>query len=130
MLSQKTGLLNEDGDDLFTHDFTPLYDMMGGAVDGQQIFEDMLHVVFRTTTQADEPRLHMEHLRQTGEIALKVGDGGKQFGVISIGDAPKLMKLCEERKVVDSCYPGYPFASDEARLECLFKMYEKMTKKK
>lgn len=31
--------------------------------------------------------------------------------------------------IVESCYPGYPFASDEARLECLFKMYEKMTKK-
>lgn len=32
--------------------------------------------------------------------------------------------------IVESCYPGYPFASDEARLECLFKMYEKMTTKK
>ena len=31
--------------------------------------------------------------------------------------------------VVDSCYPGYPFANDEARLECLFKLYEKMTGK-
>ena len=31
--------------------------------------------------------------------------------------------------IVESCYPGYPFANDEARLECLFKMYEKMTKK-
>lgn len=31
--------------------------------------------------------------------------------------------------IVESCYPGYPFATDEARLECLFKMYEKMTKK-
>lgn len=30
--------------------------------------------------------------------------------------------------IVESCYPGYPFANDEARLECLFKMYEKMTK--
>lgn len=29
--------------------------------------------------------------------------------------------------LVDSCYPGYPFADDEARLECLFKLYEKMT---
>ena len=29
--------------------------------------------------------------------------------------------------IVESCYPGYPFASDEARLECLFKLYEKMT---
>lgn len=31
--------------------------------------------------------------------------------------------------IVDSCYPGYPFASDEDRLECLFKLYEKMTSK-
>ena len=31
--------------------------------------------------------------------------------------------------IVESCYPGYPFATDEARLECLFKMYEKMTNK-
>ena len=29
--------------------------------------------------------------------------------------------------IVESCYPGHPFASDEARLECLFKLYEKMT---
>ena len=32
--------------------------------------------------------------------------------------------------IVESCYPGYPFASDEARLECLFKLYEKMSAKK
>ena len=31
--------------------------------------------------------------------------------------------------IVESCYPGYPFASDDARLECLFKLYEKMTRK-
>ena len=29
-----------------------------------------------------------------------------------------------------SSFPGYPFANDEARLECLFKLYEKMTAKK
>jgi len=32
--------------------------------------------------------------------------------------------------IVESCYPGYPFVSDEARLECLFKLYEKMTSAK
>jgi type II restriction/modification system DNA methylase subunit YeeA len=32
--------------------------------------------------------------------------------------------------IVESCYPGYPFATDEARLECLFKLYEKMTAKR
>lgn len=29
--------------------------------------------------------------------------------------------------IVESCYPGYPFANDEDRLECLFRLYEKMT---
>ena len=35
----------------------------------------------------------------------------------------------KSNNIVESCYPGYPFANDEARLECLFKLYEKMTKK-
>lgn len=31
--------------------------------------------------------------------------------------------------LVESCYQDTPFESDEERLECLFKLYEKMTKK-
>ena len=31
--------------------------------------------------------------------------------------------------IVESCYPGYPFQNDEERLECLFKLYEKMANK-
>ncbi|MBQ0022574.1 MAG: class I SAM-dependent DNA methyltransferase [Prevotellaceae bacterium] len=44
---------------------------------------------------------------------------------------PPDLKAAHERldDIVESCYPGYPFANDEARLECLFKMYEKMTKR-
>jgi hypothetical protein len=45
---------------------------------------------------------------------------------IVVGDITKL----EVDDIVESCYPGYPFASDEARLECLFKLYEKMTSAK
>lgn len=30
--------------------------------------------------------------------------------------------------IVESCYQDKPFANDEERLECLFKLYEKMTK--
>ena len=32
-------------------------------------------------------------------------------------------------RIVESCYPGAPFPNDEARLECLFRLYEKMTAK-
>lgn len=44
---------------------------------------------------------------------------------------PQDLREAHERldDIVESCYPGYPFASDEARLECLFKLYEKMTEK-
>ena len=42
----------------------------------------------------------------------------------TVGGRLKNAKLDD---IVESCYPGYPFASDEARLECLFKLYEKMT---
>ena len=31
--------------------------------------------------------------------------------------------------IVESCYQDKPFANDEERLECLFKLYEKMTNK-
>lgn len=42
--------------------------------------------------------------------------------------------LCEAHeeldRIVESCYPDAPFANDEARLECLFRLYEKMTANK
>ncbi|MDO4738184.1 MAG: class I SAM-dependent DNA methyltransferase [Bacteroidales bacterium] len=45
---------------------------------------------------------------------------------------PQDLREAHERldDIVESCYPGYPFANDEARLECLFKLYEKMSNSK
>lgn len=45
---------------------------------------------------------------------------------------PADLKAAHQRldSIVESCYPGAPFASDEARLECLFKLYVKITSKK
>lgn len=37
---------------------------------------------------------------------------------------PKRAVLLED-DIMESCYPGYLFASDEARLECVFKLYER-----
>lgn len=44
---------------------------------------------------------------------------------------PKDLREAHHRldDTIESCYPGYPFASDEDRLESLFKLYEKMTSK-
>ena len=45
---------------------------------------------------------------------------------------PQDLRQAHERldDTVESSYPGYPFANDEARLECLFKLYEQMTANK
>lgn len=45
---------------------------------------------------------------------------------------PQNLREAHERldNLVESCYLGYPFANDEARLECLFTMYEQMTASK
>lgn len=42
---------------------------------------------------------------------------------------PEDLRAAHEKldAIVESCYPGAPFPNDEARLECLFKLYEKMT---
>lgn len=45
---------------------------------------------------------------------------------------PEDLRVAHEEldAIVESCYPGAPFPNDEARLECLFKLYEKMTANK
>ena len=43
---------------------------------------------------------------------------------------PKDLKCAHEKldNAVESCYSGYPFVNDDARLSCLSNLYEKMTK--
>lgn len=99
--SQNTGLIDAKGRDIFSHDFTPLYDMNGGKMpDAEELYEDILRIVFNSTTNAYEPRLHLDNIKQAGEIALKIGEDGYYFGVINIGETSKLMKSCEEKGVV------------------------------
>lgn len=45
---------------------------------------------------------------------------------------PEDLRAAHEKldAIVESCYPGAPFPNDGARLECLFKLYEKMTANK
>lgn len=101
VVQQNTGLIDEKGKDIFSQDFTPLYDLNGGCTpDGQVLYEDILHLLFNTTSHADEPRLHLDHLSKAGEIAMRIGEDGDYFGVISIGDTAKLIKSCEGKGVV------------------------------
>lgn len=90
LLSGKTGLTSKGGSDLFATAFTYLIKQ---KVDSSALFDDVLRTLFNAPTTG---KLHVELLKGSdGEIALRVGDNDP-FGVINVGDASALHKLCEE----------------------------------
>ena len=57
-----------------------------------KVFDETLASVFNSP---DGGQLHVDNLNGvTGEVALRVGDENKAFGVINVGDDAKLVKLC------------------------------------
>lgn len=103
VLNEDTGLYDGSGKDLFYGDFSALQDIFGHDIDPAAVFADILHVVFNTDGNADEPRLRLENIRQVaGEIGLKVGEYGDYFGVINIGDTSGLLKNCEQKGIIVS----------------------------
>ncbi|WP_027878152.1 DEAD/DEAH box helicase family protein [Meiothermus cerbereus] len=92
LLAGRSGLLDAKGRDLFQGTYAYLNTL---GLSPQQVFEDILRVLFNAATTA---ALHVEHLKGTdGEVALRLGDNDA-FGVINVGDAPALCKLCEEQR--------------------------------
>lgn len=101
VLKDDTGLIDGNGNELFYQDFEALKEAFGTDPNPADIFSDLLRLVFNAEGVGDEPRLHMENLRQVpGEIGLKIGDLGEYFGVISIGDTTGLIKNCEKKSIV------------------------------
>ncbi len=101
VLSDDTGLIDGRGNELFYGDFYALQHIFGNTPDPAVLFEDILRTVFNSDTGAEEPRLHLENIKQvSGEIGLKIGEYGEYFGVISIGDTAGLIKNCEQKGIV------------------------------
>lgn len=102
LFQDDTGLVDTKGCELFQNVFQPLQHLFGSNIlDPEAVYQDILRIVFNTSTTADAPRLHVENLKQCpGELALRVGNDGVYFGVINIGDTAKLMKMCEAKGIV------------------------------
>jgi hypothetical protein len=84
------GILDSRNHEIFAGAFNYL---AGQTRSSEEIYSDILQAVLNTPVQA---ALHVEHLRGTdGEIALRLGDN-PPFGIINVGDAATLCKLCEE----------------------------------
>lgn len=90
LLSGKPGLHDQRGNEIFANAFGYLSKC---GLTGELAYDDILKLLFNSQTQAS---LHVENLTGTdGEIALRVGESDP-FGVINVGDAAALCKLCEE----------------------------------
>lgn len=101
VLHHRSGLVNNEGGDLFEHGLYYLTESSATIPSGAEVYADILHSIFNTDTNSDEPRLHIENIKQVqGELALKIGEYGDYFGVINIGDTAKLMKACEAKGIV------------------------------
>lgn len=90
LLMGRSGLLNQQGRELFpARQFEYLVHLRWQP---EQVYDDLLRTVFNSTGTG---RVHVDLIKGAdGEIALRVGDHDP-FGVINVGDAAKLVKLCE-----------------------------------
>jgi hypothetical protein len=90
-INNQTGLLDANGQDIFEDTFRYLNSAGNSA---ELIYNDIIHSLFNASAPA---LLHVENLKGSdGEIGLRLGEND-YFGLINVGDAPKLCKLCEEQ---------------------------------
>jgi len=104
----KNGLRASDGTDIFDGKFEYL---RSTRITPESVFSEILEVVFNAPAGGV---LSVERVKgSSGEIALRVGADNHHFGVINVGDTPKLAALCEknglnvsELEFADSFFQG------------------------
>lgn len=99
LIGPSPGLLDAEGNEIFADAFAYVGRRFANA---DVLFDAILGVVYNAPAAgARGGALHVEELKGArGEIALRLGAGNDPFGVINVGDAPGLMKLCEEQGFV------------------------------
>jgi len=94
LLSGRSGLHDSQGRELFRGAFTYLGQL---GLSGESAFRDILATLFNAEVAG---ALHVRRLKAggeaEGEVALHIGEDNEPFGVINVGDASGLCKLCEE----------------------------------
>lgn len=87
------GLTTASGQNLFSGRFPYLN---SSGMSPEQIFDETLSTIFNAPKGGS---LHVENIKGApGEIAVRLGDNDP-FGLINVGDASKLVKLCEEKGI-------------------------------
>jgi hypothetical protein len=92
LLTQQDDLVDQNGKLIFGKAF-PYVQSQWASDKANELFHDVLSKVFHASGSGT---LHVVHLKGSGgEIAIRVGEND-WFGLINVGDASKLIKLCEE----------------------------------
>ena len=94
ILNEKTGLLGESNIDIFRDNFNYIETLNFKA---SELYQDLILEIFHENISGS--MLHIEYLKGSdGEIQLKLGNNAP-FGLINVGDALKLIKLCDENNL-------------------------------
>ena len=90
LLSSSDALVDAGNHPIFARSFRYLKHL---GQDADSVYSGMLQTVFNTTSSGSA--LHLDNIKgMDGEIGMRVGLGD-YFGVISVGDESKLLKLCD-----------------------------------
>lgn len=91
-LAGEVGLLDNQGRDIFEENYPYVRNLGWNA---EQLYKDILNTLFNSETSGV---LQVEKLKGSdGEIGLKLANQD-YFGLINVGDASQLCKLCEQQK--------------------------------
>ncbi len=93
LLNKQDDLRDEFGRAIFGEAF-PYLQNRWATDQAEALFLDVLKIIFHASASGS---LHVVHLKGSGgEIGLRVGENS-WFGLVNVGDAAKLIKLCEKK---------------------------------
>lgn len=95
-----TGLLDDNGSDIFAGSFGFLAKKMAFGQNEEALYQDILNKLFHSTAGG---QLLLERLKgESGEIALFAGSSQTPFGLINVGDAKGLCDHVEESAIKEN----------------------------
>lgn len=97
---QDTGLLDAQGNDIFSNGFRYLAEQINAGKTIAELYRDILGVVFG---QSAGGKLLLERVKgDAGEVALRAGTAPEPFGLISVGDSKGLCDHLEQLAVQEN----------------------------
>ena len=114
---------------LSTHIHVVWLSAIGGKLETRYRYSSLVYNSFPFPKISEAKKAEIEEAAEEVLITRENYPGSTLADLYDPDKMPQDLREAHSRldDIVESCYPGYPFANDDARLECLFKLYEKMS---